>query len=198
MVIADVRAAFVCFMPMSRPKEPQKKKPNRPRRALMEGENPVEDVMVAARRVGFALESHLGQFFQRFGITARQFTVLRIVYVRDAAWEGLPTAEIQARMVGRAPDLPRLLERLAKSGLIERTRSDQDRRVVRLKLTPKGFDLVERVHEPLLASNKPLLAHMSAAELQVLAKGLRRMLEGELTRTESKQNATESKPSKRG
>jgi DNA-binding MarR family transcriptional regulator len=42
-----------------------------------------------------------------------------------------------------------LLEKLARAGLVERLRGEEDRRVVRLRLTDKGRDIVARAPRPL-------------------------------------------------
>lgn len=42
-----------------------------------------------------------------------------------------------------------LLDKLARAGLVERLRGEEDRRVVRLRLTDKGRDIVARAPRPL-------------------------------------------------
>lgn len=42
-----------------------------------------------------------------------------------------------------------LLDKLARAGLVERLRSEEDRRVVRLRLTDKGRNIVARAPRPL-------------------------------------------------
>jgi len=42
-----------------------------------------------------------------------------------------------------------LLDKLARAGLVERLRAEDDRRVVRLRLTDKGRDIVARAPRPL-------------------------------------------------
>jgi DNA-binding MarR family transcriptional regulator len=56
---------------------------------------------------------------------------------------GLPCSEIGARLITHDPDVTRLLDRLEKRGLVERTRGDSDRRVVMVRITPAGSALVE-------------------------------------------------------
>src|ERR1041385_1053078 len=60
------------------------------------------------------------------GITAGQYNVLRIL--RGAGSEGHPRCEIAGRMVERAPDVTRLVDKLEKEGLVVRERSAEDRR----------------------------------------------------------------------
>lgn len=78
-----------------------------------------------------------------FGVTGTQFNVLRIL--RGAGATGLCGREIGARMITRVPDVPRLLDRLEKAGLIRRARDANDRRHVTARITSKGEELLAEV-----------------------------------------------------
>src|SRR6202795_2476872 len=56
-------------------------------------------------------------------LSPTQYNVLRIL---RGAPEGLPCGEIASRMITRDPDITRLLDRLAKRGLIARRRETKD------------------------------------------------------------------------
>jgi DNA-binding MarR family transcriptional regulator len=137
-----------------------------------------DEVVIRAIRLGDALSMRLSQCFAEFGITALQYNILRILYVRDETGEGLPSGTLGARLMVRVPDVSRLLDRLERAGLIERHRSGEDRRVVTVRLTRAGSDLVEKVHDPLVARNVELLAHVSQSKLEALAKDLSQVLDG--------------------
>lgn len=78
-----------------------------------------------------------------FGLTGTQFNVLRIL--KGAGETGLCGREIGERMINRVPDVPRLLDRLEKAKLIDRTRDPVDRRHVTATITDKGKQLVEEI-----------------------------------------------------
>jgi DNA-binding MarR family transcriptional regulator len=137
-----------------------------------------DEVVIRAIRLGSALAMHLSGVFAEHGLTALQYNVLRILYVRDPEHVGLPTGTIGAGLMVRGPDVSRLLDRLAKAKLIERIHSAEDRRVVKVRLTPGGAALVEKVHAPLVKRNVELLAHVPAKDLERLAKEMTRVLEG--------------------
>ena len=80
------------------------------------------------------------------------------------------------------PGISRRIDRLVKAGLMERLQSPTDRRVVLIRLTQRGYDLVETSHPKLLEHNRALLDHMSEAETKKVAKGLARVLSGRLSR----------------
>ena len=127
-------------------------------------------------RVGNALVSHMDKFFSDYGITTLQFNVMRILYLRDPDGVGLPSGSFAPLLLRRVPDVPRLLDRLVRAGLLERVRSDEDRRVIRVRLTHAGTDLVERVTAPLFAYERELLSDVPASKLQRLAKDLEQLL----------------------
>jgi DNA-binding MarR family transcriptional regulator len=73
-------------------------------------------------------------------------------------------------MITRVPDVTRLVDRLEAAGLVERCRISEDRRVVQVKITRKGLDLLAELDEPLVALNKELMSHMTRAELNDLSR----------------------------
>jgi DNA-binding MarR family transcriptional regulator len=71
-------------------------------------------------------------------------------------------------MITRTPDITRLVDRLADAGLATRDRSTQDRRLVLLKITAAGLELLARLDQPILDVHRRQLAHLSPAELDEL------------------------------
>ena len=78
-----------------------------------------------------------------YGLTGTQFNVLRIL--KGAGDNGLCGREIGERMINRVPDVPRLLERLEKAGLISRERDSDDRRHVTARITIEGKRLIDEI-----------------------------------------------------
>jgi DNA-binding MarR family transcriptional regulator len=101
-----------------------------------------------------------------FGITSTQYNVLRIL--RGAGAGGLCRNEIRDRLVSQVPDVTRLLDRLESSGLIERERGTEDRRLVSTRITPAGLSLLDRLDEPVVEMHRQLLGHLSEAQLRSL------------------------------
>jgi DNA-binding MarR family transcriptional regulator len=101
-----------------------------------------------------------------FGITSTQYNVLRIL--RGAGAGGLCRNEIRDRLVSQVPDVTRLLDRLESSGLIERERGTEDRRLVSTRITPAGLSLLDRLDEPVVEMHRQLLGHLSEAQLRNL------------------------------
>lgn len=113
-----------------------------------------EEVATRIQWAAGVVQDELSRLAKGAGLSLPQYRVLRIL--RDAG-EPLSCSEIAERMIARDPDITRLVDKLEKAGLVSRTRSDQDRRVVRSAITDKGRGMVtpldarmERLHTELL------------------------------------------------
>src|SRR6188768_1726688 len=73
------------------------------------------------------------ELFGRHELTAQQYNALRLL--RAARPKKVPTLSLAARLVSRAPDVTRLLDKLADRGFIERERLPENRRVVHVGIT---------------------------------------------------------------
>ena len=150
----------------------------RPRTALDDGSNPQSDAAVLTVRLGERLNAEVDEFFRPWGITALQFNVLRILYVRDAERRGISRGTLESLLIRRVPDVTRLLDRLESGGLIERYRPKEDQRTSLARLTDKGWDLVEHTHESLLALNRAQFDGFTKSELKSYVALLRKALTG--------------------
>jgi DNA-binding MarR family transcriptional regulator len=100
------------------------------------------------------------------GMTTAQYNVLQAL--RSGAPEGLTCSELGSRLSGADPDITRLLDRLAKQGLVRRHRNAQDRRAVLTEITEEGSHLLDFVAPLLDARIQALFGHISEARLQLL------------------------------
>ena len=106
------------------------------------------------------------EVFSAFDLSAQQYNALRLLC--DAAPESLPTLVLAARLVSRAPDITRLVDRLEARGLVGRERQSQNRRVVRIALLPAGAELLERMAGEVLACGARQLGHLPPEDLRRL------------------------------
>ncbi|TXH86793.1 MAG: MarR family transcriptional regulator [Rhodoferax sp.] len=83
--------------------------------------------------------------------------------------------------------MTRLLDRLETKGLVQRQRSDTDRRVVNISLTPAGTQAAQAIPYALSAVQNRALAGFSAEEFATLKQLLRRVLD-------NSQHASEETP----
>lgn len=106
------------------------------------------------------------ELFDRHDLTAQQYNALRLLRGQHPA--RLATLELAARLVSRAPDITRLLDKLAERGLIDRQRPVDNRRVVQVGITAAGLALLKKLDEPVRACHQLQLGHLSAAQLKTL------------------------------
>jgi DNA-binding MarR family transcriptional regulator len=109
--------------------------------------SPEEETYLNLVRTADALTRELELLLQPFGLTSTQYNVLRIL--RGAGEEGATCSGISERLLAFDPDVTRLLDRLEKVQLVQRSRSTTDRRVVMTTITPAGLELLEKLDQPL-------------------------------------------------
>ena len=147
----------------------------RDRTALIDEPLPGLEVLLRVHRLHERLFANESAFFAAWDLSVHQYNVLRIVYVGDEG--GVAVGDVGARLISRASDVTRLVDRLVKRGLLERSRDERDRRVVRVALTDEGRDLVEALHPALLLHMRSILEHMSKRDLADLRRLLDRALQ---------------------
>lgn len=108
------------------------------------------------------------EVFRRNGVTGDQYNVLRIL--RGAMPGGLARGEITRRMMRRAPDMTRMLDRLERGGLVERGRGTDDARRSVARITPAGRSLLQRVDPELEQAMLAATSALKTAELRELAR----------------------------
>ncbi|MFM8892971.1 MAG: MarR family winged helix-turn-helix transcriptional regulator [Planctomycetia bacterium] len=113
--------------------------------------------------------------FQSRGITAQQYNALRVL--RSARPGELATSTLGARLVSRAPDMTRMLDRLEAQGLVKRRRSEDNRRVVRVSITAAGAAVVDGLASDIRRCGRRQLGHLSRRQLRTLVELLRQARE---------------------
>lgn len=110
-----------------------------------------------------ALEDEL---FEPVGISAQQYNALRLL--RAAAPDALTVQGLAARLISRAPDMTRLLDRLEERGLIARVRRTGNRRIVDVSITEAGRNLLDELAGPVRECHRRQLGHLKESQLRVL------------------------------
>jgi DNA-binding MarR family transcriptional regulator len=106
------------------------------------------------------------------GITSQQASILFMV----ASGKCLLAADLAREYGIDASAVTRLVDRLEKRGLLTRVRSIEDRRVVRLALTPEGRDIAVRMPAIFNSVTDNLLSGFTPEEVGFLKSMLRRVL----------------------
>jgi DNA-binding MarR family transcriptional regulator len=111
------------------------------------------------------------ELFSRHDLTPQQYNVLRLLRAEHP--NPVPTLTLARRLVSRAPDITRMLDRLEHRGLVVRDRPADNRRVVRIAITQAGRALLRALEEPVRACHARQLGHLSPRELKNLVSLLR-------------------------
>lgn len=136
--------------------------------------SPQTKALVNVRYTSNWLASIQNKSMSKYGLTMPQFNILRIL--RGAKKE-LSVNAIKERMVERSPNSTRLMDKLLEKGLIERIRCQEDRRIVYVKISKDGLQVLSQIDEA-LPSQSLLPSHLSDDESELLSNLLDKMRDG--------------------
>jgi len=115
--------------------------------------------------------------YARYGLQQGEFDALATLR-RSGAPEGLtPTALFEAAMMSSGGMTARI-DRLEKAGLVARGPHPTDRRATLVRLTDKGFDLIETIMPEHEEAARDILAPLSLDEQKTLNALLARLIGG--------------------
>lgn len=107
------------------------------------------------------------ELFAAVGISAQQYNTLRLL---QAVSPGSLTVQgIGAKLISRAPDMTRLLDRLEHRGWITRLRREENRRVVDVSITAAGLHLLKQLADQVVTCHERQLGHLTPEELRLLS-----------------------------
>jgi DNA-binding MarR family transcriptional regulator len=106
------------------------------------------------------------ELFAAHDLTPQQYNALRLL--RGAHPGKIATLDLAGRLVSRAPDITRLLDKLQERGLIERDRPADNRRMVRVGITAAGLTLLEELQSPLTECHRRQLGHLTRRQMKNL------------------------------
>ena len=106
------------------------------------------------------------ELFERYDLTPQQYNALRLL--RGEGGNKLATLVLGSRLVSRAPDITRLLDKLEERGLILRERPADNRRMVLIGLTEAGRALLHELDGPVRDCHARQLGHLPQDTLREL------------------------------
>ena len=127
-----------------------------------------EELFLNLQRTAHLLTRGFGAVLGASRLTLPQYNVLRIL--RGSRPDALTCGEIAERLVTPGPDVTRLLDRLEKRGLAERSRDAADRRVVRARVTAAGLEALADLDRPVNGWLSDRLGHLGAREQATLVR----------------------------
>jgi DNA-binding MarR family transcriptional regulator len=133
------------------------------------------DALLLDNQVCFALHSTsllmtkvYKPLLQALGLTYPQYLAMLVLWEQD----GLTVGEISQRLLTDPGSLTPLLKRLESEGLLKRSRSREDERVVLVQLTDKGRDLqaeAQRVPQCILQASGHSAEQLRKLQADLLA-----------------------------
>ncbi|MFM8471994.1 MAG: MarR family winged helix-turn-helix transcriptional regulator, partial [Candidatus Kapaibacterium sp.] len=111
---------------------------------------------------------HMRAFLADFGVTHQQYNVLRIL--RGQHPQSISTCDIRERMIDRASDASRIVDRMIAKNLVRKAPSQRDKRRIDVTITEEGLALLEAIESAMERPDSVLrgLTESECAQLNVL------------------------------
>lgn len=101
-------------------------------------EKRVLNLQIKLFRATNSLRNRLGEFWNEHDLTESQFATLEALYHLGP----LNHKEIAEKILKREANITHVVDNLERDGLVERERSQEDRRIVEVHLTDKGEERI--------------------------------------------------------
>ena len=99
----------------------------------------IEKALVNIHFTASWINSLNGDMLSPYDMSMQQYNILRIL---RGAGQKMKVQIVKERMVERAPNATRLMDKLCEKDLISRQRCEEDRRVVYVEITKDGLQLL--------------------------------------------------------
>lgn len=119
--------------------------------------------------VGTRFEEQLDEICRDEGISHPQYSVLWVVCLTDED-TGVPMRALADGLLHRAADATRLVDRLVVNGLVTRSPSADDRRVVLVRPTARGREVFEVTTQRIKDLHRQQFGHLTLAEMQEITR----------------------------
>lgn len=130
-----------------------------------------QEVFLNLWRTYDCLKAIEDELFAEFDLSPQQYNALRLL--EAAAPAPMQSLTLGGKLISRAPDTTRLLDRLEKRGWIRRSRPAENRRVVEVSITPGGLRLLKRMRPEIAKMHARQLGHLSSRQAAQLTRLLR-------------------------
>jgi len=138
-------------------------------------DSPEQEVFLNLWRTYDRLRAFEDELFKRFDLTPQQYNALRLLQATRP--NAMPTLVLADRLVSRAPDITRMLDKLEQSELVSRFRPPENRRQVLVSITDAGSALLDEMADPIRDCHRHQLGHLSKTDLKQLASLLKKARE---------------------
>ena len=130
--------------------------------------SPAQEALLSVIVAANALNDLMDRVCEEHRITRAQYNVLRIL--RGVHPQGHARCEIACRMMDRASDITRLVDRLQARRLVKRSRGSEDQREAITSITAKGLKLLEAMQPQIDAETSSILGRLSDDDCRELSR----------------------------
>lgn len=130
-------------------------------------------IMQSLRRIFKAIKDYSHKVLKKYGITGPQLWVLKTISLSGSPSLG----DLGRKMYLRPSTITGLIDVLERKGDVVRLRDQEDRRVVKVKLTPKGKRLARRTPNPVQGKMIYGLRGLKKEELNLIYNSVQKLVE---------------------
>ncbi len=145
-------------------------------RDLLIAETLEQSVFFELVRAASRLEGELNRALRSYDLTTATYAILSILERGGA--EGLSCGDVAGQLIAEVPDMTRLLDRLERLEYVSRERSAHDRRMVRVKLTERGREVVQNLKGVVSECHRTQFKVLPAERLENLRQLLKEVVKG--------------------
>lgn len=131
----------------------------------------VSEIEKYLRKIDYIIRIKGREILNDFSITAPQFSALQILINNG----DMTIGELSQKMSLACSTITDLIGRMEKTELVKRKKDDKDKRVVRIEVLPKGFDILEKVLEKRRGFLAEKLNDFDLEQKEILTKGLKEL-----------------------
>lgn len=128
----------------------------------------VADIEKYLRKIDYIIRIKGREILNDFNITAPQFSALQILINNG----DMTIGELSQKMSLACSTITDLIGRMERTELVKRKKDEKDKRVVRIEVLPKGFDILEKVLDKRRRFLEQKLEGFDGVQKEILTKGL--------------------------
>lgn len=129
----------------------------------------IENILQTGNWMNEKFSDHLKQY----ALSIQQYQVLRSL--RELGGEPANLSTLQAEMVSKSSNTTRLVEKLRLKGLINRIQSEENRRMVEIRITEKGLNLLAEIDDVHTEFKNDIVEGLTDNEILTLNKLLKKI-----------------------
>jgi DNA-binding MarR family transcriptional regulator len=133
----------------------------------------ISEIMRSLRRIFKSIQDYSQEVLNKFGVTGPQLWALKIISEN----EKLSLGELSKRMYLHPSTITGVVDRLEKKGYVLRDRGQEDRRVIKVQLTPEGKGLVRKAPNPVQGKMIYGLRRLRKEKLNLIYDSIQELVE---------------------